>query len=95
MVRSIGAQIGLLAFSAALLAGLYAGNSLSTVLVRAIVILLLASTLGQLVGWVGKMVLRDHLQRKKLTLDSEHRDAVRAITEEPAAPETVNPVEGG
>lgn len=95
MVRSIGAQLGLLAFSLALLAGIYAGNSAITVLTRALMIMVVACVLGQLVGWSGKLVLRDHLQRRKLALDREHCEAMLAMSEEPEAPQPATAAEEG
>jgi creatinine amidohydrolase/Fe(II)-dependent formamide hydrolase-like protein len=72
MVRSIGAQLGLLAFAAAIIVGLHAGNSPTTILVRALIVMLAACAAGQSVGWAAKQVLRDHLQLKKLAIDREH-----------------------
>jgi hypothetical protein len=79
MTRSIGAQIGLLAFAVALVAGLYAGNSATVALTRALLAMVLGLFLGQMIGWGAKAVLRDHLQKKKLAIDSEHVAAVRIL----------------
>ena len=78
MVRSIGAQLGLLAFASSIIAGLYAGNAPTTIVLRAVLVMVAACLIGQLVGWMAKLILRDHLQRRKLELDREHYDAVRA-----------------
>ena len=92
MVRSIGAQLGLLAFGVALLAGLYAGNSATVVLMRALVAMVVGAVVGQAAGWAAKYVLREHLQRQKLLIDREHLAAVQALTgEEPE--ESSAPVE--
>lgn len=80
MVRSIGAQIGLLAFGVAILAGLYAGNPATIVLTRALVVLVVGALVGQAAGWAAKQVLREHLQRKKLEIDKRHLAAVRALS---------------
>jgi hypothetical protein len=95
MARSIGAQLGLLVFGVAILAGLRAGNSATTVLVRALLAMVAAYGIGQLVGWFGRLVLRDHLQPRKLALDRSHRDAVRAMNPSPAPPERPAPPQGG
>jgi len=87
MVRNTGAQLGLLAFTVAILAGLYAGNSVLLVLTRALFALLLGAVIGQLAGWAAKAVLRDHLQKKKLQIDRAHIEAVRALAGE-APPES-------
>lgn len=84
MVRSIGAQLGLLAFGVALLAGVYAGNSATVVFTRALVAMVVGAVVGQVAGWAAKYVLREHLRRKKLLVDREHLAAVQALTgEEP------------
>lgn len=80
MARGIGAQIGLLAFAAAIVAGLYAGNSMTVILSRALVAMLIGSLVGQAAGWAAKAVLRDHLQRKKVQIDREHLAAIREMT---------------
>jgi hypothetical protein len=80
MVRNIGAQIGLLAFLLAVLAGLHAGNSPTVIMSRALVALAIGAVLGQLAGWSAKLVLRDYLQKRKLQIDRRHFEAVRAMT---------------
>ena len=94
MVRSLGAQVGLLAFGVAILAGLYAGNTAVTVICRALVVMLAGCALGQVVGWIGKLVVRDHLQRKKLAIDREHQAAVGAENHASATPPASGPAAG-
>lgn len=77
MYKSISAQVALLAFGVAILAGLSAGNSPQTILVRALLAMVAALVAGQLVSWAAGLVLRDHLQRKKLSIDREHLEASR------------------
>lgn len=72
MVARIGAQLALFAFCVGLLAGWLAGNDFQTVLTRALLVMSAALFVGQLVGWAGKVILRDHLQRAKLAIDREH-----------------------
>lgn len=86
MVRSLGAQIGLLAFAVAIVAGLYAGNSAVLTLTRALLAMVAGAAVGQFGGWAAKAILRDHLQRKKLQIDRAHLAAVAALTGE-AGPE--------
>lgn len=86
MVRSIGAQLGLLAFAAAIVAGLHAGNTPVTILVRALIVMLAACAAGQAVGWAAKQVLRDHLQQKKQAIDREHDQALHEADEQPDQP---------
>ncbi|MBU0639911.1 MAG: hypothetical protein KKB50_13665 [Planctomycetes bacterium] len=82
MIRSTGAQVALLALGVTLLAGLFAGNSPTTVLWRALVAMVIALTVTQAVAWTNKLILRDHLQRRKLSIDREHLGLVRAMAEE-------------
>ncbi len=94
MVRCIGAQVGLLAFAVAILAGLHAGNAASTVLLRAIVVMFAAAVIGQLVAWISKLILRDHLQRRKLEIDRQHQASLKPESPvESAAPSA--PVRAG
>lgn len=78
MVGRFGVQVALLAFSGAILAGVVAGNDAQTVLSRALLAMVIAMFIGQLVGWTSKMVLRDHLQRRKTAVDAEHEAALEA-----------------
>lgn len=78
MVGSLSAQVALLAFAAAIAAGVYAGNSATTVLTRAIVALIVAYGIGRIASSTVKLVLRDHLQRKKLAIDEAHLAARKA-----------------
>jgi hypothetical protein len=86
MVRSLGAQLGLLVFGVAILAGLHAGNSPTTVLIRALLLMLIAAAIGQASAWASKLMLRDHLQRQKLAIDRDHTEKVRALAEATEAP---------
>jgi hypothetical protein len=72
MVGQIAAQVALLAFAAAIVAGLHAGNSATTVLLRALLTLAAALLLGSAAAWTVKLVLRDHVQRAKREIDQEH-----------------------
>jgi hypothetical protein len=81
MVGSLSAQIGLIAFSVAVAGGLHAGNSAVTVLTRALLMMVGAILIGQVAAYTARLVLRDHLQREKITIDREHgrqRDAAHA-----------------
>ncbi len=90
MTRTIGAQLGLLAFGTALVAGLYAGNSVVVILTRALIALVAGALLGQIVGVMARALLRDHLQKRKADIDSEHvrqlqasQPSAQAATETP------------
>ena len=75
MIGSISIQVALLAFAAAIVAGLYAQNSAAVVLQRALVALLVGLVVGKIVAWSTKLVLRDHLQRRKYGIDQENEQA--------------------
>lgn len=79
MVHTTGAQLGLLAFAVAVIAGIAAGNSATVILTRAIISLMAGAVIGQFAGWGAKVVLREYLQRRKLKIDREHLDAVNAM----------------
>jgi hypothetical protein len=81
MVGSLSAQIGLIAFAVGVAGGLHAGNSAVTVLSRALLMMVAAILIGQMAAFTARLVLRDHLQREKITIDREHgrqRDAAEA-----------------
>jgi hypothetical protein len=71
--------LALIAFAAAILAGVWANNDLPTVLVRAWWALILFLILGALIGWMAKAVLDEHV-----------RQAVEPIADE-APPPPVTP----
>lgn len=79
MVGSISAQIALVAFAFAIFAGLYAGNSPSTVLTRALLVLAGAALIGQVAGYVGKAVLTDYLRARKRQIDTDHIAATESL----------------
>ena len=66
-------------FAVAIVAGLHAGNSATVVLLRALAALMLGAIVGQAAGWTAKIVLREHLQRRKLQIDRAHIESVRAL----------------
>ena len=84
MVGRFGVQMALLAFSGAILAGIAVGNDAQTVLSRALIAMVIAMFIGQLVGWTSKLVLRDHLQRRKVAVDLEHAAAAESSAAEAA-----------
>ncbi|MFQ5411624.1 MAG: hypothetical protein ACE5EC_04980 [Phycisphaerae bacterium] len=61
MAELCGAASGLLAFSAMIFCGLYAGNRIETIVLRAVGGLIGGYVLGVLVGWIGTMVVRDNV----------------------------------
>jgi hypothetical protein len=78
MIGSLSAQIALLAFAAAIAAGLCAGNSPATVLTRALVAMVVTLPAAKLAAWSTRAVLRDHVRHKKLAIDKVHLASVKA-----------------
>lgn len=72
MVQRIGAQIALLSFALAVLAGLAVGNPPTTILLRALAALFIGLLVGQFCAWTSKLVVRDHLLRRKIEIDRAH-----------------------
>lgn len=79
MVRTIGAQLALLMFGLATLAGLLAGNSAGTILVRAVVAMFAAYLIGQAAAWCARLVLSEFLRERKRRLDQEHLEALGTV----------------
>ncbi len=61
MARLCGACCGLVVFSAMILRGLAVGNSVQVIILRAVTGLFAGLVLGSVVGWVGMILIRDHL----------------------------------
>ena len=61
MTQLCGACCGLLVFSAMILRGMLVGNPPQVVILRALIGLAAALVLGQLVGWIGSILVRDNL----------------------------------
>lgn len=86
MIRKISAQISLLGFAAAVLAGVYANNPPLVVLLRALLVMFLAGAIAQFAAWTGKLVLREHLSRRKRELDQAHLSASQPPAEAVSTP---------
>jgi hypothetical protein len=78
MIRSIGAQCGLLMFGVAIVAGLVAGNSASTILWRAIAAMIVASMIGQSMDWAAHFVLREFARETQKRVDARILAAAKA-----------------
>ncbi|HUN80354.1 MAG TPA: hypothetical protein VMV81_02480 [Phycisphaerae bacterium] len=61
MTKATGACCGLLVFSAMILRGLLVGNEPQVVITRALIGMAAAIVLGQFVGWIGSVIVRDNL----------------------------------
>lgn len=57
---TIGAILALSAFSVAIVAGMYSGNSATSVVGRALVAMIVCYPVGLGVGWIGRRVVHDH-----------------------------------
>ena len=61
----IASCFSLISFAAAIAVGLHAGNSASTILFRAICIMLACWVIGYAVGSIAQWVVLDHINRYK------------------------------
>jgi MFS family permease len=60
MARLYGACLGLLLFSAMILCGMVAGNSVQNIVLRALAGLAGGFIVGSLAGWIGLSVAKDN-----------------------------------
>ncbi len=82
MSASSSAQIALLAFATAIVAGLGAGNAPETILSRALGVLVVAWLVGQLASAAANRVLGEHLTARKIKLDRAHLDEIERAKDE-------------
>ena len=61
MAQLCGVCSGLVVFSAMILRGMLVGNPPQVVILRALIGLVGALVLGQIVGWIGGILMRDNL----------------------------------
>lgn len=80
MSRGIGAQCGLLMFGVAVGVGLIVGNSPTTILIRAIAAMIVASIVGQAAGWCAHLILAEYVRKTKQQIDERQKDAAIAAT---------------
>ena len=71
MIQLCGACSGLVVFSAMIVRGMLVGNPPQTVILRALIGLVGALVLGQLVGWIGAILVRDNLPESPNPNESE------------------------
>jgi membrane protein YqaA with SNARE-associated domain len=57
--------LGLLAFAGAILAGLWAENNMTNILLRAWWALVLFAVLGAVIGWMAQISINEHLEDRK------------------------------
>ena len=73
--RSIGATLGLLAFTTAIAGGLWAHNPVSITLMRALSAMFLFCVIGAVMGAAAQLVVREHaIDREKAALARESDD---------------------
>ena len=60
MAQVCGACCGLLVFSAMIVCGLLAGNSVQAIVIRALVGLIGGFVLGSLLGWIGMCIVKEN-----------------------------------
>ena len=57
LIRLVSGSLALLAFSVAILAGVWAGNDSYTILFRAWWAMILFLIFGALIGWIAKVII--------------------------------------
>ena len=63
LIKTVSGTLGLLAFAAAILAGLWADNDFTTIMTRALCSLGLFLGLGAFFGWMAQIVIDEHIQK--------------------------------
>ena len=61
--RVIATCFALIGFATAAIIGLIVGNSVTTIIWRAICVMLICYGIGRLVGWVAQRTVDDHIRR--------------------------------
>lgn len=78
--RAGGAALGLLAFSTAIIAGLWVRNPVSLILSRAIWAMFVFFVIGLLLGWAAQVVVREHIKdREELLFGSEDQQTDQSV----------------
>ncbi len=93
IVRFSGATLGLLAFSVAVVGGLWAGNSPTLILTRAIWSLVIFCALGLALGAAAQAVVEEYARRRfdAVRAEAEAQAAAQAPDEEEKAPDSGEP----
>jgi len=63
--KVIAASLALVAFALAILLGLFAGNTAATTIGRALIVMVVCYLVGQLIGYVGRTAMTEHVERYK------------------------------
>lgn len=87
MVRLCGAALGFLAFTVAILLGLWSNNPFDVILIRALWAMVGFFVLGLASGWVAWRVLDEHALRRDQELEAEFRKAQAESQKSDAQPE--------
>jgi len=62
LTKMVSGTLGLLAFSATIFAGVWAGNEPTIILERALWSLIFFLILGAICGWLAQMVINEHIK---------------------------------
>ena len=63
--RGVGATLGLLAFATTIVAGLWVGNPVNIILMRALSAMLLFCVIGVVIGSAAQLVVREHAHNRE------------------------------
>ena len=91
MIRRTAACLGLLGFSAAIFCGLGVGNPAGTILVRALWVMTAFVVIGSIVGWMGLLVVREHVSRRHKEFADQQSESERSEAGEDAGPDDQDP----
>ncbi len=80
LVRMVSGSLSLLAFSAAIIAGLWAGNDITTILIRAWWTLILFLIFGAIIGWMAQIVIDEHIRKMTRQMMDHLQEKAPAIS---------------
>jgi len=83
----IAGSISVLAFSTAVLAGVWAGNDWSTVLYNAWWALVLFLIFGSVIGWMAQVVLDEHLKKAAAEFTDQSEPPPPMVSKDKVVPE--------
>ena len=81
----VSGSLALIAFSAAIFAGLWSGNDFSTILTRALWSLVLLLLLGAFFGWMAQIVIDEHIRNSTRQMMEHLPTTSSAQPEEPVS----------
>ncbi len=92
LVRLISGSLSAIAFSVAVIAGLYAGNPITTILLRAWAVMMIYLILGLIVGWIAQVVYDEYRANlaKQKEIPTENEETMTVVEENKPSLETTS-----